>query len=145
MLQWRPTTVALWCSYPVGVRSVCSQIYVSLDMYGSSLGGCWTYSKWKPTEEYVIIQFKLVFPNKHVCGHGKSSLCKILNWARHIPSIKKIPCSESYSITGCTDCSKHHFDYFVSPGANHSNFLRATTKIKSPKVIRITYYTYLYV
>lgn len=68
--------------------SASSEIYADLDTYGSFLGGYWIYSKWKAIEEYVMVQFKLVIPNKHVCRDGKPSLCKSLNQAPQVPSIK---------------------------------------------------------
>ena len=49
-----------------------------------------------------------------------------------------MPCSDWYSID---DSSKHHFECFVSPGANYLDFLWITTKIKRPKVMRIAHCT----
>lgn len=78
--------------------------------------------------EYVMVQFKLVIPNKHDCGHGKSSLCKILNQAQHIPSIKKIPCSESYHWL-----FKASLQIFCESCSKSFKFSTGTTKNKEPK------------
>ena len=66
----------------------CSEIYANLGMYDIFLCSYWIHSKWNAIEKYMMVQFKLIIPNKYAFGHGKSSLWRSLNQALQVPFIK---------------------------------------------------------